>query len=207
MPTVINPHLLTCRKDIPRWLMACGYKHLCEVGVREGAHLKSWTAAQPESLIGVDLWANDGVLARNDKGFTQERMDKMFNDLSEWGQTCTMTEGPSVMLLRGDSARMAEAVLDASLDFVYIDADHTYEAVAKDIAAWWPKVRVGGTIGGHDYVKWTLPNGVNFGVIQAVTEFAAGLGLTEPVWNTGGRMDQGKDHYASWFVTKKENMP
>jgi len=200
MPTVINSHLLTCRKDIPAWLKACGYGRLAEVGVREGDHLKTWADPTVRLLIGVDLWANDGVLSHNDKSFSQERMDEMFNSLRRWGDAQTF----DVQLLRGPSARMAECICREELDFVYIDADHTYEAVKADIAAWWPKVRVGGTIGGHDYVKRTLPNGVSFGVIQAVTEFAAGLGLTEPVWNTGGRPDQGKDHYASWFVTKTQ---
>jgi cephalosporin hydroxylase len=38
-----------------------------------------------------------------------------------------------------------------SLDFVFIDANHTYEFVRKDIEAWLPKIKVGGYIGGHDY--------------------------------------------------------
>jgi hypothetical protein len=200
MPTVRHSNILSRRLDIPVWLKACGYKKLCEVGVREGSHLKTWIEAAPTLLVGVDLWASDGVLSHNDKGYTQARMDQMFNDLCMWG--ALIKPANMVKLLRGDSAKMAEAIEDASLDFVYIDADHTYEAVKADIAAWWPKVRVGGTLGGHDYVKRTLPNGVSFGVIQAVTEFAASLGLKEEVWNTGGRMDQGKDHYASWFITK-----
>lgn len=54
---------------------------------------------------------------------------------------------------------------DGSLDFVFIDADHSYAAVAADIDAWLPKVRKGGIIAGHDYCEWP-----GFGVIQAVTE-------------------------------------
>lgn len=53
---------------------------------------------------------------------------------------------------------------DNSLDFVFIDANHGYEDVKKDIQAWYPKVKVGGYIGGHDYsMYWT-------GVIKAVDE-------------------------------------
>jgi predicted O-methyltransferase YrrM len=37
------------------------------------------------------------------------------------------------------------------LDFVFIDADHSYPAVKADIAAWMPKVKVGGWLCGHDY--------------------------------------------------------
>ena len=52
---------------------------------------------------------------------------------------------------------------DASVDFVFIDADHEYESVKKDIAAWLPKVKKGGIISGHDYFN---PCGVK----QAVDE-------------------------------------
>jgi predicted O-methyltransferase YrrM len=40
---------------------------------------------------------------------------------------------------------------DNSLDFVYIDGYHTYEAVREDIQSWRPKIKSGGKIGGHDY--------------------------------------------------------
>ena len=51
----------------------------------------------------------------------------------------------------GYSVDVAPEVEDGSLSFVYIDADHSYEAVANDIMLWFPKVRRGGFIGGHDY--------------------------------------------------------
>lgn len=53
---------------------------------------------------------------------------------------------------------------DNSIDFIYIDADHTYESVKKDIESYLPKLKDGGVIGGHDYQdKWP-------GVINAVNE-------------------------------------
>ena len=65
----------------------------------------------------------------------------------------------------GDSAGSAARYEDLSLDWVYIDADHRYEAVRRDILAWLPKVKKGGVIAGHDYAAYPT-----FGVIEAVTE-------------------------------------
>jgi hypothetical protein len=53
---------------------------------------------------------------------------------------------------------------DESLDAVFIDADHSYEAVKMDIENWMPKVRKGGILAGHDY------NSAWPGVIKAVNE-------------------------------------
>jgi hypothetical protein len=61
---------------------------------------------------------------------------------------------------------------DDSLDFVYLDAQHHYEAVCEDIACWFPKVRKTGIIGGHDFFEdGDYPFG-RFGVKKAVLEFA-----------------------------------
>lgn len=47
---------------------------------------------------------------------------------------------------------IVEGFADNSLDLVYVDTgDHHYELTLSDIAAWWPKVRRMGFIGGHDY--------------------------------------------------------
>ncbi len=51
----------------------------------------------------------------------------------------------------GWSTEVAASVPDGTLDMVFLDADHSYEGVRDDIAAWLPKVRKGGWIGGHDY--------------------------------------------------------
>jgi hypothetical protein len=53
---------------------------------------------------------------------------------------------------------------DNSLDFVFIDASHQYEDVKNDINAWYPKVKAGGILAGHDYPTWSE-------VLRAVTEF------------------------------------
>jgi len=52
------------------------------------------------------------------------------------------------------SNEAAEYFLDDSVDCLFIDAGHSYEAVIKDIAAWLPKMKNGGIMAGHDYHAW-----------------------------------------------------
>lgn len=61
---------------------------------------------------------------------------------------------------------------DNSLDFVFIDAAHDYESVKKDINAWFPKIKKGGVIAGHDYTWCT-------DVQKAVNEFFEGKSIYE----------------------------
>jgi predicted O-methyltransferase YrrM len=53
--------------------------------------------------------------------------------------------------VRASSTAAANLYEDNSLDFVFIDAAHDYDNVTADIAAWLPKVKEGGLIGGHDW--------------------------------------------------------
>lgn len=52
------------------------------------------------------------------------------------------------------------------VDFVFIDANHAYKYVLDDINTYWPKVRPGGFISGHDY------NFSHADVMKAANEFA-----------------------------------
>jgi len=68
-----------------------------------------------------------------------------------------------------DSAEAAARYADGALDFVFVDADHSREAVLRDLRAWWPKIRPGGVLAGHDFEEE--------GVSAAVREFAAETAL------------------------------
>lgn len=67
------------------------------------------------------------------------------------------------------SVMAARLYLDESLDFIFIDADHSYESVKEDIVAWYPKLKPGGVLSGHDYRSNHFP-----GVSLAVDEFFGG---------------------------------
>lgn len=70
-------------------------------------------------------------------------------------------------IIRKRSVEAAAAFDDASLDFVFIDADHSYEGCSEDISAWLPKVKPGGWLCGHDYDHQVY---TDFGVTRAVKE-------------------------------------
>lgn len=72
------------------------------------------------------------------------------------------------------SIEAASTIADGSLDLVFLDADHSYDAVKADLAAWLPKMKLGGWIGGHDY-RNSDPR-FRFGVDRAVDEWAAASG-------------------------------
>eukprot|EP00913_Durusdinium_trenchii_P021733 g20419.t1 len=59
-------------------------------------------------------------------------------------------------LHRNTSLNASLQVADESLDIVFLDARHDYEAVLDDVAAWKPKVREGGILSGHDF-SWMFP--------------------------------------------------
>jgi len=84
--------------------------------------------------------------------------------------------------------------IPSHVDFVYIDGNHSYRAVAEDIRAWWPKIRPGGVLGGHDFYNGYAR--AHDGVVKAVTEFVvsnqASLQVELPDWwiskpSVGGR--------------------
>jgi len=56
-----------------------------------------------------------------------------------------------VTIIDGDSADVAGTVEDGAVDFVFVDGDHRYSGVKKDLDAWLPKIKMGGVLAGHDY--------------------------------------------------------
>ena len=98
-------------------------------------------------------------------------------------------------VLRSYSNRAVYFFEDNSLDFVYIDGEHSYEAVSDDIACWWPKVKSGGVMAGYDY------NETNPGTKQAVNEFAKGNNLDFKI--TGTTIEKGDANAPSWVFIKE----
>jgi hypothetical protein len=96
--------------------------------------------------------------------------------------------------LRGYSTDIAKTFPDRSLDFIYLDAGHTYEHVSADLAAWWPKLKPNGVIAGDDWC-W------GDGVARAVTEFFEMQGLDIAI-------EPGcpNPEWLQWLVVKEQAM-
>ena len=101
-------------------------------------------------------------------------------------------------LIRKSSLDAASDFEDGSLDFVYIDANHAFEYVVADIAAWTPKVRDGGVVSGHDYIHRYFPS-VALHVIEAVHGYMVSYRLG-PLYVCGRQRDTvRRDRPRSWW--------
>ena len=113
----------------------------------------------------IDTWAGDNSSEYKDGQWGHELVihgDKIFKQFKENLKPVENYYNP----IRMDSIKAAELYPDHSLDFVFIDGAHDYDFVKADIEAWLPKVKVGGYIGGHDYIE---PDHLD--VVRVVNQF------------------------------------
>ena len=78
--------------------------------------------------------------------------------------------------IRAMSTDAAASFLDDSFDFVYVDANHDRFHTVSDLCAWWPKIRSGGILAGHDFMERNY-HLHGKGVQPAVTDFANSHGV------------------------------
>lgn len=128
-----------------------------EIGTFKGEYskeiLKNWTG----KLYLVDVWRELDTEDYNDMSNQKEYLsiiNECCNNIKNNEDRCFM--------IRSDSENASELFDDESLDFVYIDANHKYEYVKQDISLWFPKVRKGGIVAGHDYLKIDWYSDKNF---------------------------------------------
>lgn len=66
------------------------------------------------------------------------------------------------IILRGRTKEVAGDIPDQSLDFAYIDGDHTLRGITIDLIKMWPKIKRGGFIGGDDFTTTPWQHDVRF---------------------------------------------
>lgn len=127
-----------------------------EIGVRAGDNAFGMLSEYPIKHI----FLIDPYLAYDDDGsfITEEAQNHFLSQALL--QLKPMLNRISLMLMT--SVEASRFLPDNSLDYAYIDADHSYEHVKEDIISWYPKTKF---LAGDDY------GGSHTGVVQAVNEF------------------------------------
>ena len=94
------------------------------------------SACRCEKYYMVDLWAAQENYRQMDNATTAKNLERM-----ETARRNVARFGNKAVLVRKSSVEAAKQFEDGSVDFVYLDARHTYDAVMEDMEAWWPKAR------------------------------------------------------------------
>lgn len=149
-----------------------------EVGVQNGDFseviLKKWRGCS--KLYLMDAWAHQDERVYKDRANVSdiEQLHLMNNVEIKFSKEILLNK---VEIIQAFSPAGAEEFEDNYFDFIYLDADHSYNAVKNDLHAWYPKLITGGVFAGHDYMmdrKWNGEYDIHgdFGVTKAVAEFA-----------------------------------
>lgn len=148
----VLPHRISLLQHIPQGGIGA------EVGVDRGDFsLNILKYVRPQKLHLVDAWHSE----RYHTGLRQVVEERLAEALAT-GQ---------VEIHQGLSVERAQDFEEASLDWIYLDAGHSYQAVHQDLYAYVSKIKPGGLIMGHDYVLGNWNGLVRYGVIDAVHEF------------------------------------
>lgn len=167
---------------IPNLLNKNNFTVGVEIGSLKGEFAKTILSQWNGKLYMIDVW--DQISNYDDK-------NNNHHTLNVYGECIENTQSFSdrSFMLRMTSNEASKLFNDESLDFVYIDANHSYDGVMYDLELWYPKVKNGGLISGHDFLlmNWYngefLPNGKDkeiyfdneylgiFGVNSAVNDF------------------------------------
>lgn len=129
-----------------------------EIGVCEGHSALRLLEHGVRFLFLVDPWADyEGFMAYGGVGGAENVHQDCLERLSAYQNRFAIFRMPSA-----EAERFIPEV-----DFVWVDGNHAYEYVKSDLEFYWPKVKPGGLLCGHDYT-----NSGSCQVQRAVDEFA-----------------------------------
>ena len=142
-----------------------GWTTGAELGVMEGrVFLYLLWQCQNLTMHGVDVWVQKDVDLEAD---VLEDFDSV--NYGYYQNIKKLSAGYNVrsILHRTTTSKAAQKIEDKSLDFIFIDANHSYEQTKNDILTWLPKVKKDGWILGHD-IDW---HGVQIAVKELLPNF------------------------------------
>jgi hypothetical protein len=117
-----------------------------EVGVYRGDFAKTILLSNPAKLYLVDCWEHQATAYDDVANLSDVRQNENYIFTQE-----RFAGDARVELIKGYSMEASYMFSDEVIDFVYIDANHSAEACLNDMICWWPKIKIGGWITGHDY--------------------------------------------------------
>lgn len=169
-----------------------GYRVGVEVGTERGLYAETLCQEIPQlHLTCVDPWkAYPGYVEHK----TQSKLDGFHAEAAE------RLARFDVELVREFSVDAAPRFKNRSLDFVYVDGNHELSHVVNDLTAWAPKIRAGGVVAGHDYIRRRDP-AYRMHVVAAVHAYTEAWAI-RPVYVLGRKHpDDGevRDCPRSWF--------
>jgi len=201
--------IIDYREDLANILEAEGKTVGLEIGVQQSefssAVLERWTNC--ERYILLDPWQHQEHY-EDGANVAQDLQEKLF---METKQRLSRFEGGGVELryIRDFSSNGHREIADNSLDFIYFDARHDYQAMREDLLLFWPKLKCGGIFAGHDFCdsneepagRWCVfADGTRCedgkAVKAAVEEFAAVHGDRQIV------VPRRENVYVSWYLRK-----
>lgn len=179
------------RIELAKYFAELKFTKGAEIGVCTGRYSRILLDSIPDlQLLGIDPYTPY-------KGYTDFRRKGTHETNLKLAREAT-APFPNYTLMLAFGHDAAQWIADESLDFVFIDGNHQYEAVKQDISDWFPKVRRGGIMSGHDYYEFKSGRG---GVVRAVDEFAKANGykVNSTGWTEGAHRD---DKQPDWWFMK-----
>ncbi len=172
-----------------------GFRTGVEVGVRDGGYSEMLC----RKILGVKLYGVDPYEPH--EGY-RDHVRKSTFDAFEREAHEKLDKYPNYEFIRDYSESAVERFEDNSLDFVYIDGDHSFYNATQDIELWSKKVRPGGIISGDDYFKHKGPARIH--VYQVVNAYTDAWHISP--WFVVGSKEivegEKRDHGRSWFWVK-----
>jgi hypothetical protein len=144
---------------IPKIINEYGYKIGVEIGVAYGGHSESILKnTNIEKLYGIDPYFNYEGYEGDGQCKEQNVMDDIYNFVKK---RLSFYDGRYVLIRELSNVAVKE-FSDESLDFVYIDGNHFEEYFKQDVNNWYPKIKKGGILCGHDYEHYFFPEITNY---------------------------------------------
>lgn len=143
MPIEINQ---IGREGLAELFSELDFKKGVEIGVYQGEYSEVLCQKNPNcEIYSIDPW-------QPHPDYTAFIKKETFENAYQMAQE-RLSKYPNSQMIKKKSLDAVHDFEDESLDFIYIDGDHSFQACTDDIAEWSKKVKVGGIIAGHDYIR------------------------------------------------------